>query len=298
MTGGNAADFGVANSTCTTVVPSATCTFDVTFTPSATGARSTTVSIDSDDQDEDPFTFAVGGAGVALDLSNGVNTMDVVGGYLVLTREDGTTVSTPIASLGGTLELNGTAADETVEISEALATSGLTITINLGDGFDTVKLQNGNGDAVNHTFDNANDGKIVIVDGVATTTMLYTGADPIIDNFDVANRVFTFSAVTETITLTADGDGASDNNISFIDSEAAEEVSFVNPTGSLTINAGGGNSTLVLGLLDTSSGVLPPVAVTVNGGTGQDTFEVTPGSGYTSLALSGGVPAVCPGDVP
>lgn len=42
-----------------TVSPGDLVVFDVTFTPSTTGARSTIVSLSSDDPDEDPYTFTV-----------------------------------------------------------------------------------------------------------------------------------------------------------------------------------------------------------------------------------------------
>ncbi len=43
-----------------------TITFDVTFTPTTTGAQSALISIDNDDCDEDPYEFTVTGIGIAV----------------------------------------------------------------------------------------------------------------------------------------------------------------------------------------------------------------------------------------
>ncbi len=59
------ADFTVTVQPATNPVPATTGTtsFTVRFTPAATGARSATISIASDDSDENPFTFSVTGTG-------------------------------------------------------------------------------------------------------------------------------------------------------------------------------------------------------------------------------------------
>jgi len=164
---------------------------------------------------------------------------------------------------------------------------------------DMITLSGSPGLDVTHTFTNANDGSIL----VGASLITYTGLEPITDNLDPVNRVFTFTsaAATETILLDGTTDGAADNNISYIDSDAGESVSFTNPTGSLVINAGNGSQTLNLGLLDTAAGVLPGITVTVNGGDDADTFNVAPdptgGGDYTTYTLNGGAPTTCTGDV-
>ncbi|HEX6542670.1 MAG TPA: N,N-dimethylformamidase beta subunit family domain-containing protein [Ktedonobacterales bacterium] len=64
LTGPNAADFAVANNTCTgtSMVPGASCTVSVTFTPGAQGGRSATLSF-SDDAPASPQTVALSGTG-------------------------------------------------------------------------------------------------------------------------------------------------------------------------------------------------------------------------------------------
>jgi hypothetical protein len=227
----------------------------------------------------------------SLTLPSSGAIVDIVGGNVVITNADGTTTIFPAFGITS-LTITGTTGDDGVVLAPALmGTAGLTVTVVLGDGFDTLTFPPASFGDVTHTFVTATDGSIAVAGGA---TVNYTGLDPIFDNMDVANRVFTFSAATETITLSPDGDGASGNGISFIDSGAAEEVSFVNPTMSLTINTGTGNNTVVLGTLDTVlAGTF--LGVTVNGDLDPDAFTVTPAA--YPITIAGAAPVgVCPGD--
>ena len=62
VSGANAADFVVTNPI-TTINKNSSATFTITFTPSALGTRNATITINSDDGDETPWTFAVQGTG-------------------------------------------------------------------------------------------------------------------------------------------------------------------------------------------------------------------------------------------
>lgn len=65
--GGNAADFTVETAdTLSALPPAGATTFRVTFHPSATGPRTTTLRVLSDDADEGTFDIALDGAGVTL----------------------------------------------------------------------------------------------------------------------------------------------------------------------------------------------------------------------------------------
>jgi uncharacterized delta-60 repeat protein len=67
VSGPNAADFVVTSQPTTPVAAtSGTSTFQVTFTPGAEGVRSATLSVASDDGDENPFNFAVTGRGLSF----------------------------------------------------------------------------------------------------------------------------------------------------------------------------------------------------------------------------------------
>ncbi len=61
---GNAAEFSISSSTCTTVNAGAACSFSITFTPAAVGARSSTVTVTSDGAGS-PHAILVSGNGLA-----------------------------------------------------------------------------------------------------------------------------------------------------------------------------------------------------------------------------------------
>ncbi|RYD23740.1 MAG: choice-of-anchor D domain-containing protein [Verrucomicrobiaceae bacterium] len=59
-------DFIVASPASTTLAPGTSTTFKVSFKPTAAGARSTTITLVSNDADESSFAISVGGSGVAV----------------------------------------------------------------------------------------------------------------------------------------------------------------------------------------------------------------------------------------
>ena len=125
---------------------------------------------------------------------------------------------------------------------------------------------------VTHTLINANDGSISVANG-STRVISYTGLEPITDNLNATDRVFTFTGGAETITLT-DAAGA---NMT-IDSTLGESITFANPTNSLTINAGSGDDTITLSSFDAAFNA----SLSVNGDAATDTINVNAG-----LALTG-----------
>ncbi|MCA9022853.1 MAG: LamG domain-containing protein, partial [Planctomycetaceae bacterium] len=87
------------------------------------------------------------------------------------------------------------------------------------------------------------DGVITITDVTLsdlTTTISFTGLEPILDNLLIADREFDFTDADEIITLS--DDGAPGNKYSFIDSDLSESVVFQNPTGSITIRTNSGSA--------------------------------------------------------
>jgi hypothetical protein len=63
IAGTNAADFTVTTQPASPVAPAGSTTFTITFDPSASGLRTATVSIASNDVDENPFDFSIQGTG-------------------------------------------------------------------------------------------------------------------------------------------------------------------------------------------------------------------------------------------
>ena len=183
------------------------------------------------------------------------------------------------------LVLNGFQGDDTfiVDLGGASGLSFSLLEINGGDGFDQLVIQSGGAgiNTVTHTFANAHDGT-VDVDG---NQIAYTGLDPIADNLNPANRVFTFDA-TDDIVFLGD-DGTPGNGLSRISSAtSSEEVIFAGPTNSMTVNLGDGADQITVAPLD----VLTPLpgGLTINGDDGDDDLllHVTPLG--TAVTFDGG----------
>jgi uncharacterized repeat protein (TIGR01451 family) len=94
ISGLNASDFSVVALPSTPVGAGQTTTFQVSFTPSAGGLRSATVSIASNDADENPYTFAIQGNGTnSAPIANaGVDQLFATSALVTL---DGTGSSDP-----------------------------------------------------------------------------------------------------------------------------------------------------------------------------------------------------------
>lgn len=268
-----------ANYPLTTVVPAvaANITDNDATTVSVDGAGDLIVS-DPTDHD-DSLTLVISGANLRVSDP----TTPITAG-VGATQVDANTVEAPVAAITGA--------------------NGVVVLANGGDDTLTVDLSGGNfpvlvdyqgganvtGDQlslvgggvfpnVTHNFANASDGTVVIS---GNQPISYQGLEPILDNLDAMNRVFTFSAVDETITLGDDAD-ANDGE-SQVDSTAGEIVTFTNPTVSLTVNGGAGAETFDLNALDTSFAA----SLVVNGETGEDLFNVSTDPGAASTTLDGG----------
>ncbi|MCL4207254.1 MAG: autotransporter-associated beta strand repeat-containing protein [Pirellulaceae bacterium] len=112
---------------------------------------------------------------------------------------------------------------------------------------DSLEILGGLATSVEHEFASANDGAIYY-NGEANAAITYSGLEPITDTTIAADRIFTFSGGSETITLSDDAVPGR----SRIDSTLGESVSFLNPTGSLIVDTSptAGADTLVVDGLD------------------------------------------------
>ena len=181
------------------------------------------------------------------------------------------------------LTINGTSGADrlTVDFSGGEVIPGL-LTFNGGDPTsgtgDMLVLTGGTFDTVTHNFDSASDGSIVL----DTATITYTGLEPITDNLSATDRIFNFGDTSDTITLGDDGTAA--NQISRISSTSSSEtVDFLQPTSSLTINAGGGDDSLVVVNVDINNGA----TVNINGEAGTDSTVVYGSTGDDTASLTG-----------
>lgn len=249
----------------------------------------TTISFTSDHQPiqlNDVTEINVSNGTLAVDFSDaeGQTKVSFDGGDLVVSIAGQEVLRTDPISVSGPLTVNGTdASDDTLIIDFSNGNpipSGINFNGGVG-GNDTVEINEGSFANVGYTFTNENDGD-VNWDG---TTLTYTGLEPIIDNSNAVDRVFTFTGGAETITL--NDDGTASDGFSLIDSTLGESVVFLNPTGSLTVNAGSGVD--VIDLLGIDDATTIPV-LTINGLAGNDTVDGSslPVGIFTNVTINGG----------
>jgi GEVED domain/Domain of unknown function DUF11/Secretion system C-terminal sorting domain len=150
--------------------------------------------------------------------------------------------------------------------------------------------------SIEHVYDNDHDGSIEI-DG---RVISYENLAPIIDLLPANTRIFTYPG-TETepkqVVLTPDGDGASDNGVSFIECiDCGEETTFANPLEDMFINTGSGADQVLVSLLDDA---VPGgfEMLTIDVGDGADYVLVAPSADY-EYAIHGGTPPITPGECP
>lgn len=129
-------------------------------------------------------------------------------------------------------------------------------------GYDTLVMNGGSFDAGTFVFDNSSDGSIDLMGGGLIS---YVGLEPITSSITLTDVVLTFNSAPSTITLTSAGPG-----MMTITSGASETLTFANPTNSLTINAGGGNDTVVITSVDAAFNA----SLIINGDGGNDTINL------------------------
>lgn len=154
--------------------------------------------------------------------------------------------------------------NETLTIDLA-AGSGLDFEVNFNGGVggnDALALQNGTVTSSVYNFTNATDGSVVL-GAAGTTTINYTGLDPITSTLGTTSATLNYSTVSETIGLTGSATITAT-------STAGESVALTAPTGTLTVNAGDvGDDSVTVGITG------GPTALVVNTGTGNDTITFT-----------------------
>ncbi|MCA9136717.1 MAG: hypothetical protein KDB00_08160 [Planctomycetales bacterium] len=149
---------------------------------------------------------------------------------------------------------------------------------------DSLVLRNGTAETITHTFVDESTGSVTIqFDAFTSTTIQYTGLEPVIDNLGAVDRVFTFTGGAEQITLS--DNAAAGDNVNRIDSTLGESVDFTNPTSSLTINAGSGADQV--DILDLDSLTVFPT-MTVSGDDADDIINVEKVAATLTLNLNGG----------
>lgn len=99
VTGTNTSDFTVVTQPASSLASGAVTTFTVAFNPTARGLRSATFSIDNDDLDKHPYTFAVQGFGLTPEIRIEGNEIEITDGDTGPSETDGTDFG--VVSTGG-----------------------------------------------------------------------------------------------------------------------------------------------------------------------------------------------------
>lgn len=225
---------------------------------------------EADDGDIDTFTLSRSGTKIRISIN----------GQLVQQAEDISVSSLTIVGSGD---------DDTLIVDYSggnpIPSGGLVFAAGTQTIGDTLRIIGGTVTTATYSLVNATDGVI----NLDTSSITFTGVEPIVESLTATNRVFTFSNADDTIVV-GDDDVLS-NGLSRISATGtARSIDFKTPTGKLTINAGAGHDNVNVGNLETG-----PIAVTVTGGDGNDTVltstgkdSITGGEGDDVLVGGGG----------
>jgi hypothetical protein len=169
-------------------------------------------------------------------------------------------------------QIDGGSGDDLFNFDLTNGTTGHDVLVN-GNGQnigDSIVIGGASLDMVIHTFDNANDGNINLVD--VARTIFYTGLEPITDNLDVVDRVFTFLQPALDAEFTQSATNPTTHTV--LDSSVSESVEFTSPTSTLTVNLADGG-TNILTATSFATDYSPTVARTdILGGDQVDIFNL------------------------
>jgi hypothetical protein len=219
---------------------------------------------------EDTLTIAldVGASEIVIQDPNNLLTTTVGSGDL--THE----VRVPMGAFAGSVIVEARDGNDSLTIDSSLKSSSPLHDVDyragdpsVGPG-DSLTLT-GSATTVEHRPTNASDGQ-VIIEGFLD--VFYSGLEPISDNLSAADRIFTFPATADMITLSDDGTASNDYS-QIASTSSSETVVFRNPTNSLTVNTGGGTDSMSIQGLD----ALFDADLTINGDANDTvTFQTSP----------------------
>ena len=185
------------------------------------------------------------------------------------------------AVTGANIQISGQNGDDSLTVDLSLGNFAKSVIFNAGlqTTRDMLTVTGGGTfTSVSHSFTNNTDGFINITGNSQIEYGSLDSTSILTDNLSATNRGFTGNASAKTITVT-DATGA---NMS-IDSNLAAAVTFANPLSTLTITAGTGtvNDTVTITSLDAAF----TGSLTIDGGAGTDTVNLTPAISLGSLSI-------------
>ncbi|MBX2869657.1 MAG: DUF4347 domain-containing protein, partial [Acidiferrobacterales bacterium] len=224
-----------------------------------------------------------------FDMVSGENDVMISSDGTSITISDGSTSSsTLIADITDILITGVDNEDDTLTVD--FATSFL-IPIAFEGGIggnDSLIIDNGAFDTVTYTATASDSGDITLETAVGDSTSIsYSGLEPITDNSTAADRVFVGTAGANDIQLT-NAATAGQSIIQDVVGGTFESITFENPTNSLTIQGGGGEDNIEVTATQ-DPGLVPTAGITIQGGADNDTLTLDGSAAFLdNLSFDGG----------
>lgn len=133
LTGSNSTDFSVSNPSSAALAAGASLSLDITFSPTAAGSRAASLSIASNDADENPFLISLSGSGTTIAAPE-----------IVIAQADGSVLVDSASTLAfGSVNLGSNSASQilTITNSGSSGLSGLALTVDGGSAADFILTQ-------------------------------------------------------------------------------------------------------------------------------------------------------------
>lgn len=217
---------------------------------------------------------------IQLPAGGGTTSVQHENGSLVVERNDIVRFREKAAGIQKLMITGTPDEDDTFRIYLTEEMRGTVLVEGGSGGFDVLDIRDGAYDHVTFRYINSHDGSIAYdFDGDRKTdfTIEYTGLEPITSSITASNVTLSFGNSSEAVTITDAGGGQTK-----VDSTAGEAVTFINPTNSLTINAGGGDDQIVID----SFGITGSVNVVIDGQGGYDSFTLNSNIGLGTGSFS------------
>jgi Ca2+-binding RTX toxin-like protein len=201
-----------------------------------TTATSTTIGVTA-------TSFSIGGT-INYDTFESVSLTGTAGDDTITVTATPAATALTIDGIGGS--------DDYIVSQSGVSTAGLTLSDTGAVGNDDLILNGAAVDTITYNHTNASSGSIVIdpdgPGGAGTSTIAFSGFEPIVNSGTATNIVFNLTAGADTATLSDLGGGMS----RLASAGSFEMTDFVNPTagGSLTINGGDGVDAITIASLD------------------------------------------------
>jgi Ca2+-binding RTX toxin-like protein len=176
-------------------------------------------------------------------------------------NDDSISILSIDALFNGDIVVDAADGDDLLDIVHSIADF---VTYNGQLGNDSLALQGGPANTVTHSFTNSSDGSVLVADG-SDSSVFYTGLEPVFDSIVATNRVFEFGGTSDVITL--DDEGTPGNGVMRLSSvSSSETVHFVDATGTVVIEAGGGDDSITILAIDSGF----TATIDIRGGSGDD----------------------------